>query len=168
MAILPAQRKLFITLPQSLKVDTDWSEEGIGAFVGEHHGLAIYNATPAISETPVPDRERFYVDLDEAEDAIFHDTFTGSRICSDLGLSVNFEEGVTAAALSWVSNHGTRGRNNELNAIRDVIISAIKYKLLDTKTISADGILYAISGYYVMLESDKLYVMSGTDRFEYK
>lgn len=168
MSILPALRKLSVTLPLSLNTDTDWSEEGTGSFVGSHHGLAIYNAGSGISETPVPDRDKFYVDLDNAEDAIFRDTFIGSRICNDLGLSVNFEEGITAAALSWVSNYGTRGRNDELNDIRDVIINAIKYKLLDTTTLSSDGVLYAISGYYVMLEGDKLYVMSGTDRREFK
>lgn len=168
MVTTPRVTKIGVTLSETLQGTVNWSEEGQGAFVCEVHGVPVYNGSPSLREHLIGEGEsKFYVLAKELEDVIFTDTYKGTLIMTELNLNINLTDGITEAALSYVSNYGTHGRCDVLNEVREAIISALKFNLLEAGALHEDGIIYPIKGYYVMIDSSKLYVLSGVCKREF-
>lgn len=167
MNTLKRVARINVELPESMATTIDWSEPTpFGTYIGEVHGLAIYTGRgdldQAISLTSC------HVIADEFEEIYFTDTLRGSKICKDLGILLNHDDGLTGSALDYVSRYGTAGRCDVLDRLRDSIVNAIKFNLLDGKTGGKEGTLYPICGYYVMYDTPKLFLVDGNDYREYR
>lgn len=156
MAILASNtNRIAVQLPFSMTSDTDWSKYEFGTFVGNYNGINIYVGNFSIGP--------YYIESRDLEAVIFEDTYAGTVLLEALGLDVDLRNGLVAGVLSYASKYGLVHVSPKVTDVVQALEDSIKYGIIDTASLSAEGIIYNVKGYDVLSSGFRLFVKVGND-----
>lgn len=149
MSRIPSLRKITVTPAVDVVPVVNLTDHAVGDYLYSVHGLPVYHG----------EGSTLYIETVDAAETVFKDTFLGSKICEDLNLDICFTKGKTVALLDWASKYGYGNSSSfEISSIRDAIVSAIEYKIIESVDHCDDGELYAIGDFCLLLDRNKLFV----------